>query len=190
MGKNHAITVSHEKSKKPKSITAKTTTTTTTSIDSNKMELESSIDENLVEMNEEQVSNQSDLERPTKKQKLTTDDQKNQKQSTNNANNNASSSSTSNKPNTKFADAISALAWLIAPVSVDDFFNNFWEKKPLHISRSQKDPNYYSHLFSMQEFLKLVKQEKIDLGRNLNIINFEKSEGKRKENFFCEKRNE
>jgi len=39
---------------------------------------------------------------------------------------------------------------LIAPISKDEFFAKYWEKKPLIVHR--KNPGYYGNLFSVQDF--------------------------------------
>lgn len=45
------------------------------------------------------------------------------------------------------ADAARALfEWLIHPITVEDFYENYWEKKPLLISREKRD--YYDGWFS------------------------------------------
>jgi hypothetical protein len=160
MGKNKApITVSH--SKKPKTISTSDQTVDKSKPEILNMEMSKTEDNKSDNSLKETQRSHDGLEKPSKKQKLNKNDQ--------------SSSSSVSKPS--FKDAVSYLEWLIHPVTVDDFFANYWEIKPLHISRTQKDPNYYSHLFSIHEFLNLVKHGKIDLGRNLNIINYEKSEG-------------
>jgi len=33
------------------------------------------------------------------------------------------------------------LTALLAPINPEDFFRDYWERKPLHLSR--KDPHYY-----------------------------------------------
>jgi ribosomal protein L16 Arg81 hydroxylase len=42
-----------------------------------------------------------------------------------------------------------SLEWLISPVSKKSFFHNTWEKKPLVVSRKQR--NYFESLFSLDE---------------------------------------
>ncbi len=41
------------------------------------------------------------------------------------------------------------LEQLIAPITVDDFFENYWDKKHLHISRD--DANYFKNILSIEE---------------------------------------
>eukprot|EP00929_Paragymnodinium_shiwhaense_P105855 TRINITY_DN70915_c0_g1_i1.p1 TRINITY_DN70915_c0_g1~~TRINITY_DN70915_c0_g1_i1.p1 ORF type:complete len:556 (-),score=97.69 TRINITY_DN70915_c0_g1_i1:199-1866(-) len=48
-----------------------------------------------------------------------------------------------------------AFAWMIAPVSPEEFFRDYWEKKPLHISRQQ--PDYYEGLFEEAAITKQLK---------------------------------
>ncbi len=41
---------------------------------------------------------------------------------------------------------ILCFSWMIGPTEPQDFYTNYWEKKPLHIKRG--DPNYYKDVFS------------------------------------------
>jgi ribosomal protein L16 Arg81 hydroxylase len=58
---------------------------------------------------------------------------------------------------------------LIHPISLDTFFSQYWEKRPLHISR--KNPHYYSGLLSVKDIDTLLqfakpKYPRVKLGRN------------------------
>lgn len=59
-----------------------------------------------------------------------------------------------------------SLDWVLDPVSKDDFFENYWEKKPLLINRERK--SYYSELLSSIQIEKMVstldpKQNEFDM---------------------------
>lgn len=82
---------------------------------------------------------------PTKKQPLSTD------------------------PPLDFTTPQSLFESFIAPVTRDEFFSTYWEKKPLLIQRS--DPNvqsYYRSLFPMQD-LKLASGQGIYYSRDVNL---------------------
>uniref|UniRef100_A0A8C4QH03 Bifunctional lysine-specific demethylase and histidyl-hydroxylase n=1 Tax=Eptatretus burgeri TaxID=7764 RepID=A0A8C4QH03_EPTBU len=65
--------------------------------------------------------------------------------------------------------------WLIAPMDPDVFFSNLWEKKPLLLRRH--NPDYYRGLFSMEEFDRILHEEDIQYGMNIDVTSF--SEDKR-----------
>lgn len=48
--------------------------------------------------------------------------------------------------------------YLIQPISPDVFFSQYWEQKPLHISRN--NPDYYSDLFSVKDIDTLIQHSK------------------------------
>ncbi|MGH9431282.1 MAG: cupin domain-containing protein [Terriglobia bacterium] len=47
------------------------------------------------------------------------------------------------------SEAGPSLEWLIKPASKQQFFENYWEKRPLVVNRNQ--PNYFSELLSLNE---------------------------------------
>ena len=57
---------------------------------------------------------------------------------------------------------------LIAPYSVEEFFEKYWNKAPLVISR--KDPDYYGSLFTMDDVDRSVYSARQCNQKNLNII--------------------
>jgi ribosomal protein L16 Arg81 hydroxylase len=44
---------------------------------------------------------------------------------------------------------------IIQPISPEVFFREYWEKRPLHISRGK--PGYYSELFSVNDIDTLLQ---------------------------------
>ncbi|XP_027007193.2 ribosomal oxygenase 2 [Tachysurus fulvidraco] len=59
---------------------------------------------------------------------------------------------------------------LISPMTVDEFFREYWEKKPLLLQRS--DPtlvSYYQSLFQLSDLKQLCAQG-LEYGRDLNIL--------------------
>lgn len=59
---------------------------------------------------------------------------------------------------------------LISPMSVDEFFREYWEKKPLLLQRS--DPalvSYYQSLFQLSDLKQLCVQG-LEYTRDLNVV--------------------
>ncbi|KAK7907651.1 hypothetical protein WMY93_016263 [Mugilogobius chulae] len=65
--------------------------------------------------------------------------------------------------------------WLINPIPAKAFFRETWEKKPIIVQR--KNPNYYEGLFSTAEFDRILRQEDVQYGVNLDVTSY--AEGKR-----------
>ncbi|XP_062973706.1 ribosomal oxygenase 1 [Elgaria multicarinata webbii] len=65
--------------------------------------------------------------------------------------------------------------WLIAPISLQQFFSRYWEKKPLLIHR--RSPSYYRDLFSTAEFDAILRDQDVQFGVNLDVTSYE--DGKR-----------
>ena len=55
----------------------------------------------------------------------------------------------SGKGRVRLSGAEPSLEWLLNPISKKEFFEDFWEKQPLVIKRSQ--PNYFNSLLSLDE---------------------------------------
>ncbi|XP_049612676.1 ribosomal oxygenase 1 isoform X1 [Syngnathus scovelli] len=65
--------------------------------------------------------------------------------------------------------------WLINPIPSKAFFRETWEKKPVLVQR--KNPNYYKGLFSTEEFDRILRQEDVQYGVNLDVTSY--TDGKR-----------
>ncbi|XP_007438261.1 ribosomal oxygenase 1 [Python bivittatus] len=65
--------------------------------------------------------------------------------------------------------------WLIAPVPSQEFFDQYWEKRPLLIHR--RSPSYYQDLFSTAEFDNILRNHNVQFGVNLDVTSYE--DGKR-----------
>ncbi|KAK7504202.1 hypothetical protein BaRGS_00004506 [Batillaria attramentaria] len=59
---------------------------------------------------------------------------------------------------------------LIHPVTPDRFFRELWEKKPLLVKRHM--PNYNQGWFSTAEFDRILRQENIQFGVNVDITSY------------------
>lgn len=66
--------------------------------------------------------------------------------------------------------------WLIAPITITDFYRNYWEKEPLHIKR----PNvrdYFKHLFSSEALDEMLRTNSLFYTRNIDVVTY--CDGKR-----------
>lgn len=57
------------------------------------------------------------------------------------------------------------LEYILHPISIETFFTQYWEKKPLFIERKNKD--YYKGIFTKDDFFKYVKKNE---GKQRNTI--------------------
>ncbi|KAM9840001.1 ribosomal oxygenase 1 [Aulostomus maculatus] len=65
--------------------------------------------------------------------------------------------------------------WLIDPIPAKAFFRDTWEKKPVIVQR--QNPDYYKGLFSTAEFDRVLRQEDVQYGVNLDVTSY--TDGKR-----------
>ncbi|XP_060617205.2 ribosomal oxygenase 1 [Anolis sagrei] len=65
--------------------------------------------------------------------------------------------------------------WVLAPIPPQDFFDQYWEKKPLLIQRH--NPRYYRELFSTAEFDAILRDQDVQFGVNLDVTSYQ--DGKR-----------
>ncbi len=77
-------------------------------------------------------------------------------------------------------DPRAMLEWLIAPVSVETFMSEYWEKKPLVINRN--NPDYYKGLFTKDDVDHAVKEGKLEYGSRINVVKYFADKGRVKFN--------
>ncbi|XP_052391161.1 ribosomal oxygenase 1 isoform X2 [Carassius gibelio] len=65
--------------------------------------------------------------------------------------------------------------WLLHPVQDKSFFRENWEKKPILIQR--QNPEYYKGLFSTAEFDRILRNNDVQYGVNLDVTSY--TNGKR-----------
>ncbi|KAK2856066.1 hypothetical protein Q5P01_004801 [Channa striata] len=65
--------------------------------------------------------------------------------------------------------------WLISPIPAKAFFRDTWEEKPIVVQRN--NPDYYKGLFSTAEFDRMLREEDVQYGVNLDITSY--TNGKR-----------
>uniref|UniRef100_A0A3Q2TDY8 Bifunctional lysine-specific demethylase and histidyl-hydroxylase n=1 Tax=Fundulus heteroclitus TaxID=8078 RepID=A0A3Q2TDY8_FUNHE len=74
------------------------------------------------------------------------------------------------KVNSSRQRASKLFQWLINPVPAKAFFRDTWEKKPVLVQR--KNPDYYKGLFSTAEFDRILREENVQYGVNLDITSY------------------
>lgn len=62
------------------------------------------------------------------------------------------------------------LQWLIAPVSVEEFYEKYWEKQPLCIKR--KNPSYYDGWFSKEEMERIFRDHSLAYGEEVDLTKY------------------
>ena len=68
----------------------------------------------------------------------------------------------------------SRFEWLISPVTVEQFFADSFERRPLHVRRGQAQKGYYKEVFSTKEFDEILRRKRVLFGKNLNITSYSK----------------
>ncbi|MGH0148075.1 UNVERIFIED_CONTAM: hypothetical protein FKN15_020428 [Acipenser sinensis] len=64
--------------------------------------------------------------------------------------------------------------WFISPISAKKFFSEIWEKKPALIRRH--NPDYYKGLFSTAEFDRILRDNDVQYGVNLDVTSYSNGE--------------
>ncbi|CAH2084462.1 unnamed protein product [Euphydryas editha] len=67
-------------------------------------------------------------------------------------------------------EGLKVFKWIIAPFSPEDFLDQIWEKKPLHIAR--KKPKYYSEIISTPSIDTMLRTENIQFTKNIDITSY------------------
>lgn len=66
--------------------------------------------------------------------------------------------------------AVKLFDWLIAPVASKKFFSDIWEKTPALIRRH--NVNYYKGLFSSEDFDRILREDIVTFGVNLDVTSY------------------
>ncbi|CAH0682959.1 unnamed protein product [Spodoptera exigua] len=67
-------------------------------------------------------------------------------------------------------EGLKVFQWMIAPYDTDEFFNNIWEKKPLHIARGKS--NYYKDILTTPAIDDMLRNENIQFTKNIDITSY------------------
>merc|ERR1712179_123225 len=81
------------------------------------------------------------------------------------------------KGNMDTSDAETMLQSILGCTKMDDFFKNIWEKRPLHVSRS--DENFYGELFTLPVVKKVVETNEFNFLLDVNVSTY--TDGQRQE---------
>jgi len=65
-----------------------------------------------------------------------------------------------------------AFEWMISPTVPSKFYSDYWEKKPLYIKRT--DQTYFKSLFSTKALEKIIREQRLLYGKNIDITSFDK----------------
>eukprot|EP00088_Acartia_fossae_P035081 TRINITY_DN3609_c0_g1_i10.p1 TRINITY_DN3609_c0_g1~~TRINITY_DN3609_c0_g1_i10.p1 ORF type:complete len:524 (-),score=84.78 TRINITY_DN3609_c0_g1_i10:327-1862(-) len=65
----------------------------------------------------------------------------------------------------------SAMEWIIHPTPLQDFYKNYFEKKPLHIKREERQ--YYKDVFSTKALEKAIREQRVLYGKHLDITSYD-----------------
>lgn len=66
--------------------------------------------------------------------------------------------------------AEAAFAWLIAPVTTQDFYKTYFEKKPFVVRH--KDPSYYQHLLSTAQLDTVLRERDVHFEKNIDLTSY------------------
>ncbi|XP_045769412.1 bifunctional lysine-specific demethylase and histidyl-hydroxylase NO66 [Maniola jurtina] len=67
-------------------------------------------------------------------------------------------------------EGLKVFKWMIAPFSPEDFLNQIWEKKPLHIARNKS--RYYNEIISTPLIDSMLRNENIQFTKNIDITSY------------------
>eukprot|EP00088_Acartia_fossae_P053775 TRINITY_DN6138_c0_g1_i1.p1 TRINITY_DN6138_c0_g1~~TRINITY_DN6138_c0_g1_i1.p1 ORF type:complete len:508 (+),score=61.53 TRINITY_DN6138_c0_g1_i1:35-1558(+) len=65
----------------------------------------------------------------------------------------------------------SALEWIIGPTTPQDFYEKYWEKKPLHVKRTDKQ--YYKDVFSTKGLEKILREQRVLYGKHMDVTSYD-----------------
>ncbi len=72
------------------------------------------------------------------------------------------------------------LEWIVSPSTADQFMNDAWERRPVHVKRGK--PDYYRELFSTKELDSILREQHVLFGKNLDVTSYDESEGRQTHN--------
>jgi len=65
-----------------------------------------------------------------------------------------------------------AFEWMIVPCKPDEFYRDYWEKKPLLIKRAEARDHYKS-LFSTKALDNILRKQRVLYGKNLDVTSYD-----------------
>ncbi|KAI4463318.1 mina53 myc induced nuclear antigen [Holotrichia oblita] len=73
-----------------------------------------------------------------------------------------------------FNKPLDLLNYLLAPIDISDFFNTYWETKPLHIVRNKED--YFKNILSSNQLDKMLRENLLYYTKNVDVVTYENGE--------------
>ena len=71
------------------------------------------------------------------------------------------------------SDAADLFAWLISPISIEEFYQKHWEGEPLVIHRSNSDFYLQEHpMFTLDDLKTALREKDMMYGKNIDITNY------------------
>lgn len=67
--------------------------------------------------------------------------------------------------------SLNLLSWVLAPITPSDFFDQYWETKPLCVKRTVA--NYYKHLLSSKKIDNILRHNALYYTRNVDVVSYE-----------------
>jgi hypothetical protein len=63
---------------------------------------------------------------------------------------------------------------IVHPISLDEFYAEYWEKKPLFVPASQSNKNRYNKFLSLKSIREMSKRVPLYYGKDLNVTRYQK----------------
>uniref|UniRef100_A0A7E4W588 Bifunctional lysine-specific demethylase and histidyl-hydroxylase NO66 n=1 Tax=Panagrellus redivivus TaxID=6233 RepID=A0A7E4W588_PANRE len=76
--------------------------------------------------------------------------------------------------------AKNAFNWMIAPAHMETFFSNIFQRRVFHIAR--RDKKFYDGLFSSDALLRIIQENDLKYGNNINVALYTQSGGRETHN--------
>lgn len=75
-----------------------------------------------------------------------------------------------NMGNIKCTSPKNAISSLLSPNNIQEFFDTYWEKKPLHIKRD--DQAFYGDLLSLEKLKEMLDEHEMDFESDINVCRY------------------
>jgi hypothetical protein len=72
--------------------------------------------------------------------------------------------------------AMDAFNWMVSPIDRDQFFSHLFQRRVVYVNR--KDKNYYKDLFSSDGLLRMVQENDLEYGTNINVAHYDREQGR------------
>jgi lysine-specific demethylase/histidyl-hydroxylase NO66 len=76
---------------------------------------------------------------------------------------------------------------IVAPITLEEFYKEYWEKKPLHVQATDKNKSRYADLLSLESIKSMTKNHSMYYGKDLNVTKYKKGSDGIKRRFTLDK---